>query len=77
MGVTGDSDQISQAGRWARQVHYWSSLYTQNKDVMILGDANLCASKWNDTDYDGSKKALADMIQGQSPQKGTERCGVT
>ena len=64
-GVTGNSDQISQAGRWARQINYWSSLYTHNKDVMILGDANLCASKWNDADYDGSKKALADMIQEQ------------
>ena len=62
-GVTGDNDPVSQTGRWARQIHYWSSLYNQNKDVLILGDANLCAYKWNDTDYEGSKKVLANMIQ--------------
>ena len=64
-GVTGDNDPVSQTGRWARQIHYWGSLYNQNKDVVILGDANLCAYKWNEADYDGSKKVLANMIQEQ------------
>ena len=64
-GVTGDNDLVSQTGRWARQIHYWSGLYSQNRDVVLLGDANLCANKWNDADYEGSKKVLANMIQEQ------------
>ena len=54
---------MSQNNRWAKQILYWKDLYSQNRDVVILGDANLCATKWNDADYDAPKKVLANMVQ--------------
>ena len=64
-GISGESHQDSQTSRWARQILYWKSLYSQKRDVVILGDANLCAAKWNDATYDGHKKILANMVQEQ------------
>ena len=51
-GVTGDSSQASQIDRLKRQIGYWKTLHSQNRDVMCLGDANLCALTWNDNDYE-------------------------
>ena len=62
-GVNGESSQDSQVRRWARQISYWKSLNSQNRDFVALGDANLCATKWNEADYDASRKQLSDMVQ--------------
>ena len=62
-GVSGDKSQHSQLNRLERQIQYWRQLYSQNKDVMCLGDANLCALQWNDDDYDASKRILANLVQ--------------
>ena len=31
--------------------------------MLCLGDSNLCAVKWNDDDYDSSKRPLANLVQ--------------
>ena len=60
-GVSGLSDMDSQLDRLTRQVRHWKSLYTGGRDVTILGDANLCAFKWNDASY--QYKSLSDITQ--------------
>ena len=62
-GISGLSNQGSQEERLLRQIEFWKSLYTQNKDVIIMGDANLDATKWNSSDYNPSLKSLADLVQ--------------
>ena len=62
-GVSGDSSQASQINRLVRQRDYWRSLYTQNRDVICLGDANLCALSWHETTFEASKKVLANIVQ--------------
>ena len=59
-GVSGTGDNISQAERLSRQVDHWKSLYSSNRDVVIMGDANFCAFKWKDESY--QYKSLACLI---------------
>ena len=51
----------SQLDRLTRQVKHWKSLYAGGRDVTILGDANLCAIKWNNASY--QYKSLSDITQ--------------
>ena len=60
-GITKLNTQASQIERLQRQMHHWKSLANTNKDVVIMGDANLCALAWDDPDYD--KKNLSEIIQ--------------
>ena len=62
-GVTKEDSQDSRNRRLDMQVEYWESLYSQNRDTVVMGDANLCAKTWNDPDYNPSKKLLADRLQ--------------
>ena len=50
-GVTGSRAAQDQLERLTRMTNYWRSLTDSNKDVVCLGNANLCAVKWNDADY--------------------------
>ena len=61
-GIQGDSDQASQIDRLTRQVQHWRDLTTQDRDLVILGDANLCAKSWNNPDYPSDKKQLASIV---------------
>ena len=40
--------QVSQLERLEKQIGHWTQLSRANKDVLIMGDANVCALKWND-----------------------------
>ena len=62
-GISRDKSQASQINRLTRQIGYWRTLYTQNKDVICMGDANLCALSWHDSNYEASKKVLANLVQ--------------
>ena len=62
-GISGENCQVSQINRLERQRDYWETLYNQNKDVICLGDANLCALSWHESNYDASKKVLANIVQ--------------
>ena len=60
-GVSGLQDTDSQINRWSRQLKIWKTLLLGNKDVICMGDANLCAKKWLDENY--KNKDLSEMIQ--------------
>ena len=60
-GVTGLKSTQDQQERLNRIIKHWRSLTESNKDVVCLGDANLCALKWNDSDY--QLKEHAEMVQ--------------
>ena len=62
-GVSGQNSQGSQIDRILRQIGYWRTLYAQNRDVVCMGDANLCALSWNENEYEASKKVLANCVQ--------------
>ena len=50
-GVTGLKTSQEQLERLNRMIKHWKILMDSNKDVVCLGDANLCAMKWNDSNY--------------------------
>ena len=60
-GVTGLGDEASQIERLTRLIQHWKSLYSRNKDVLILGDANICCFKWNSESF--QHKSLAENLQ--------------
>ena len=60
-GVTGLKSTQDQKERLNRIIKHWRSLTESNKDVVCLGDANLCSLKWNDSDY--QLKEHAEMVQ--------------
>ena len=62
-GISRDKSQASQINRLTRQIGYWRTLCTQNKDVICMGDAILCALSWHDSNYEASKKVLANLVQ--------------
>ena len=62
-GVSGESSHGSQIDRFTRQIQYWKSLYRLNRNVIILGDANLDAKRWNDLDYNANLKVLSNLLQ--------------
>ena len=60
-GVSGLKDITAQTERLSRQVKHWRSLNKSNRDIVCLGDANLCAMKLCEDGY--SLKDLAEMVQ--------------
>ena len=60
-GITGDNSHQGQLERFGRQTEHWRYLSRENKDVILLGDANLCALSWNNQDYPATKKDLANL----------------
>ena len=59
-GVSGLGDTDSQKERLSRHIRHWKSLYSGGKDVVIMGDTNLCSLKWDDEAY--NHKDLAGML---------------
>ena len=63
-GVSQLDSQASQLDRQARQVAHWMTLnHSRKKDIVIMGDANICARKWNDDSFDPQKKQIANLTQ--------------
>ena len=60
-GISGLRDLNSQTERLTRQIKLWRGLCAGNKDVICLGDANLCALKWMEESY--QHKELSEMVQ--------------
>ena len=60
-GVSGLGDNEAQTERLSRQIKHWRVLAKSNYDLVCLGDANLCARRWNDEDYNRTEHA--EMIQ--------------
>ena len=64
--MSGDSSHPEQLGRLARIVSHWENLQgppNNLRDVVMLGDANLCALTWNDPDFPSQRKELAEVIK--------------
>ena len=57
-GVSGLGDNGSQSERLKRQVNQWKTLHTRGGDTIILGDANLCALKWEEETFQNKDLAL-------------------
>ena len=60
-GVSELDDNGSQSERLKRQVNHWQTLHAGGRDTLILGDANLCALKWEEETF--QNKELAFQIQ--------------
>ena len=60
-GVSGPGDIGSQVERLGRQIIHWKTLFATGKDVLILGDSNLCARQWDSDSY--QHKQLGSMVQ--------------
>jgi hypothetical protein len=60
-GVSGLKDTNSQKERLSRQIDHWKSLFSRGKDVVILGDSNLCAEQWLNESY--QHKDLANLTK--------------
>ena len=58
--MSGLDDNQSHVERLSRQLKIWKSLCMGKKDVICMGDANICASKWLDDNY--KLKTLSEMI---------------
>ena len=42
---------FSQNDRLRRMISHWKSLSGGQRELICIGDANICAFKWNDDDY--------------------------
>ena len=59
-GITGDKTKEGQSKRLERQIRHWQSLSDSNRDLIYLGDANLCAMSWHNDNFE--HKDLANQI---------------
>ena len=50
-GVTGENDNASQLAYLKKHIKQWKDIPATCRDFVTLGDANLCAKTWNDSDY--------------------------
>ena len=57
-GVSGLDDNGSQSERLRRLVSHWKTLHAGGRDTIILGDANLCALKWEEETFQNKELAL-------------------
>ena len=60
-GVSGLNDIASQKERLERQILHWKTLYKDRRDVVILGDSNICAKQWMNENY--TLKELSNKVQ--------------
>ena len=50
-GLNGYSDNDAQRDRLERQVNHWKQISRSGRDVVLLGDSNLCATQWTEESY--------------------------
>ena len=60
-GITGESDNQSQLTDLKTHIKQWTELCRTSKSFVALGDANLCALRWNNNDF--KHKDLAHEVQ--------------
>ena len=60
-GINGDDSTEGQIERFADQVNYWRVLSSENKDLMLLGDANYCALSCTKSDYPTHMRTIANL----------------
>ena len=60
-GVTGGDNQQSQIDDLKLHIRQWTELVTTGRNFISIGDANLCAMSWNESNY--RHKELASIVQ--------------
>ena len=60
-GVTGEGDAPSQLAHLRKHISQWQEIANTGRNFVTLGDANLCALTWNETDY--KLKDLSNEVQ--------------
>ena len=55
--MSGLEDNNSQSERLRRVLSHWKEICRGDKEFVFLGDANICAFKWNDDNYSLSEHA--------------------
>ena len=50
-GISSDNSQAGQHDRFSRQVQHWRDLRMEDKDLLLVGDANFCSQSCSDPDY--------------------------
>ena len=60
-GVTGDNTLVGQLDRFSRQVQYWKSMQSENRDIVLIGDANYCSLSCSDPEYPAETKSIANL----------------
>ena len=60
-GISGEDTHASQLERFARQVNYWQDLKQEDRDLILLGDANFCSLSCFRPDYPVHLKNIANL----------------
>ena len=60
-GINGDSSLIGQIDRLERHINQWKELMSDDRDFVNLGDANMCALSWDQSDY--RHKNLSQLVK--------------
>ena len=60
-GLTNDCTQAAQLDRFSRQVEYWKMLVQEDRDLLLLGDANYCSLTCSDPNYPADLKAISNL----------------
>ena len=71
----------TQKNNLVKMMKVWKEIQTKHKDLIVLGDINLCASRWEDRNYE--RKELCDLMKRHMMESGmvqlmnqTTRSGV-
>ena len=60
-GLTADKSHAGQLDRFSRQVQYWRDLKNENKDLVLLGDANFCYQSCFNSEYPTDLRAISNL----------------
>ena len=60
-GVDGDNTHNGQIERFSRQFNHWRTLQSEDRDLVLLGDANYCSLTCNDPDYPADMRSIANV----------------
>ena len=60
-GISSDNSQAGQHDRFSRQVQHWRDLRLEDKDLVLVGDANFCSQSCSDPNYPPDLKSIANI----------------
>ena len=59
--ISGDRSVTSQYERFQRQVNYWRALRSEDRDLILLGDANFCLQACFKSEYPPDLSSIANV----------------
>ena len=60
-GISSDKSQAGQLDRFSRQVQHWKDLRLEDRDILLVGDANFCSMSCSDPDYPPDLKSISNI----------------